>query len=570
MKGRSQKWRAITAALGALVCLGAGCASMGSRSSGDAPRQSRTPSSTALSASEERRVEAIAHYGSGVMLELSDSVDAALPEYTKAYDLDPHNFTLGVRLAQIYLDRKDYTNAVSLLETAVKSDPSAPDLWLWLGITYESAEQHPKAIGALRQALKLNPKQLFATRELLKIYLQQGPISEAVALLDNATRQQSKDAGYWMSVGDFYISVLREKPSLANQIDRNKAMQCYQKAASISPRDPEILRRLAAGYLEKSDFVGAADTYLKLLTIRPDAPAVRENLAQTYLQAGEKDKAAAVLEEIVKRDPLRFETYNVLGDLYEELDKDENAISNYQQSLVLNPNQLEVYERIIGAQLALRRYDDAFQTVATAKEKFPTRYEVPYLYGVIYSSQSNYPSAISSFADAETLLPVSAPEDSKSRSKFYFSYGAACERKGDIEQAAKLFQKSIELNPDNDAALNYLGYMWADKGVQLNEALKLIHKAIAIDPDSGAYIDSLGWVLYKLGRYDEALPELRRAAELIKDDSVVRDHLAELLLKLGKHEEAIDQWRKAHEIEPGNKDILDKLEKHTSPHTSKE
>ncbi|MGA2222613.1 MAG: tetratricopeptide repeat protein [Verrucomicrobiia bacterium] len=575
MKGRSQQRRATVAALGAMVCLNFGCASTVSRSAATSNGETRArapsqaPPYLTLTADQERRAEALARYASGVSLEWSGGLDAAMPEYAKSFELDPHHIALGTHLAQVYLGRKDYTNAVSLLETAIKANPNAPELWFWLGITYQGGEQSQKALSAFRQTLKLNPKYLDGMRELLKIYLEQGPISEAIAVLDHAWRQQSKDASYWISVGDLYTLALKQKPSLASQVDRARVVQCYEKALTLSARDPEVLWRLAGVYLDANDFKMAADMFSKLLALRPDAPQVRERLALIYIQAGEKEKAISALEEIIKRDPLRFETYNALGDLYDDLNKEERAISNYQQSLVLNPNQIEVYVRIAYAQLRLNKYDDALQTLGTAKEKFPRTYWIPYLYGLTYSDQKQYNRAVESFADAETLARESSEED-KPNSEFYFSFGAACERAGDTDKAATLFNKSIELDPDNHAALNYLGYMWADKGIRLDEALKLINKAVALDSNSGAYIDSLGWVLYKMGRYEEALSQLRRAAELIKDDSVVYDHLAELLIKLGKQDEAIAQWRRAHEIDPDNKEITEKLDKYTGKHTSAE
>ena len=104
---------------------------------------------------------------------------------------------------------------------------------------------------------------------------------------------------------------------------------------------------------------------------------------------------------------------------------------------------------------------------------------------------------------------------------------------------------------------------WIHKWV-LNEAdsRPIIKKALELEPDNGAYLDSLGWVLYKLGRPEDALPHLRKAAEQIKDDdAVVYEHLADVLLKLGKKAEAVDYLRKAVKHDPNNKDLAEKLQK---------
>ena len=89
-------------------------------------------------------------------------------------------------------------------------------------------------------------------------------------------------------------------------------------------------------------------------------------------------------------------------------------------------------------------------------------------------------------------------------------------------------------DPHNATALNYLGYMLADRGLRLDEAIGLIKKAVALDPQNGAYLDSLGWAYYKQGNYDLAEENLRRASEKIGNDATIQDHLGELYFKTGK------------------------------------
>ena len=99
------------------------------------------------------------------------------------------------------------------------------------------------------------------------------------------------------------------------------------------------------------------------------------------------------------------------------------------------------------------------------------------------------------------------------------------------------------MEPDNSGALNYLGYMLAFRSVRLDEAQQLVLKALEIDPDNGAYLDSLGWVYYQQGKLDQAEGPLVRASERMGDDPTVHDHLGDLYLKLGKTREAIAQWQ---------------------------
>ncbi|MEK7266153.1 MAG: tetratricopeptide repeat protein, partial [Pseudomonadota bacterium] len=102
-------------------------------------------------------------------------------------------------------------------------------------------------------------------------------------------------------------------------------------------------------------------------------------------------------------------------------------------------------------------------------------------------------------------------------------------------------------------ALNYLGYSWVERGINLDEAFKLIEKAAALRPQSGAIIDSLGWAHYQRGDYKEALPHLENAAALEPADPTVTEHLGDVYWRLGREVEARFQWTRALELEPSDR-----------------
>jgi Flp pilus assembly protein TadD len=119
-----------------------------------------------------------------------------------------------------------------------------------------------------------------------------------------------------------------------------------------------------------------------------------------------------------------------------------------------------------------------------------------------------------------------------------FTWAAALERLGEHEKAGRLFHELLDEDAQDFASANYLGYMWADQGVNLEEAFELIARAVEAEPENAAYIDSLGWVHFRLGNLEEAELWLRRATALGGGDGTVLAHLGEVLLKLGKTDEA--------------------------------
>ena len=120
--------------------------------------------------------------------------------------------------------------------------------------------------------------------------------------------------------------------------------------------------------------------------------------------------------------------------------------------------------------------------------------------------------------------------------------GAMLERSKNFDAAEKIFRAILQDDPNNAGALNYLGYMYADRNINLDEAQQMISKALNSDPGNGAYLDSLGWVHFRLNRLDLAAEELRQALDKVGKDPTVHDHLAEVYFKQGKIREAIQQW----------------------------
>src|SRR6185295_3678087 len=144
--------------------------------------------------------------------------------------------------------------------------------------------------------------------------------------------------------------------------------------------------------------------------------------------------------------------------------------------------------------------------------------------------------------------------------RFYFQAGAAAERIGNRAQAEVYFEKCIALSTNFSPALNYLGYMWAEKGEKLDKARELIERALKVEPDSAAYLDSMGWVLFKQNQPKEALEYIQKALKLIEEpDATLLDHLGDIYAALNQKDKAREAWSKSLSVEK-NEAVQKKLD----------
>ena len=94
------------------------------------------------------------------------------------------------------------------------------------------------------------------------------------------------------------------------------------------------------------------------------------------------------------------------------------------------------------------------------------------------------------------------------------------------------------------------------------ESVSLIQRALELDPDNGAFVDSLGWAYYKLGRLDEALLELQRAVELVeKEDPTIREHLGDVYFEKGMIPQAAEEWERSLDLDDTNVKLKEKLQR---------
>jgi tetratricopeptide (TPR) repeat protein len=226
-------------------------------------------------------------------------------------------------------------------------------------------------------------------------------------------------------------------------------------------------------------------------------------LAQALSAARRFDDALRILEPLRARQAGDYRIAQLTARALSGVGRSDEAVGLMRDVVRAKPGEPAPYLALADLLAETQRFDDAHEVLDAASQRF-----------------ANDPSIL-------------------------FQRGALYERAGDAARAEAAFRQVLEHEPSHAPALNYLGYMFAERGVRLQEALALIERALAVDPDNGSYLDSLGWAYYQLKRFDVATDYLSRAAEQLPANSVVQDHLGDALAAMGRREEAVAAWTRA-------------------------
>lgn len=164
--------------------------------------------------------------------------------------------------------------------------------------------------------------------------------------------------------------------------------------------------------------------------------------------------------------------------------------------------------------------------------------------GDMHRRRENFTQAVAVYD--EILTEIGEPAES--HWALIYARGMSLERANDWDRAEKDLLLALTFQPDNPMILNYIGYTWVDKGVNLQKGMDFIRRAVALRPDDGYILDSYGWAFYRLGDMEQAVYWLEKSVALVPDDSTILDHLADAYWQTGRKTEARFKWQHAREL----------------------
>lgn len=237
----------------------------------------------------------------------------------------------------------------------------------------------------------------------------------------------------------------------------------------------------------------------------------------------------------------------VVFNIYEDAPSAIAALDGIAPS---SPHYVQAQIEIAGALARQGRADEAMARLSRVVRRTPDSTEARFALANIAASEEDHQEAIRQLTKIIDALGDNPQTDAW---RYYVARGDALlkvDRWSDAEADLKV---AVDIAPEEPTALNYLGYVWAERGVNLDAAFALIEKAVEGDETSGAIIDSLGWAYYQTGAYEESVEHLETAAALEPADPTITEHLGDVYWRLGRRIEARYQWERALELDPTDK-----------------
>ncbi|MGB7584176.1 MAG: tetratricopeptide repeat protein [Terriglobales bacterium] len=385
------------------------------------------------------------------------------------------------------IEKKDYAAADPLLQKVVAANPKNYQAWFDLGFVYNAQGNLTDSIAAYRKSVAAKPD-VFESNLNLGISLAKAGQPDAEQYLRAATTLQPTAnvnegrARAWLSLADLLQA---SKP--------DAAIEAYQQAAVLMPKDPQP--RLAAGaLLEKANrFADAEQEYKQALAIDPASNEALIGLANIYTRGNRFLDAQQILGKIVALHPADLQARLELGQVLVRLGKNDEAMASVQAASKLEPGNAKIQRELADLYMSAKKYDQAeaiYRSLLNAKADDPA--DLHHVLGVALLKQRKFPEA-----EQECLAAVKLKPD---LGEAYGDLAVAAVANKDYELAIKAADARARFLPEipisyflrasaydhlrefKPAAQNYHKFLEVANGQFPDQEWQARHRLIAIEP----------------------------------------------------------------------------------------
>ncbi|MEO9883998.1 MAG: tetratricopeptide repeat protein [Balneola sp.] len=475
---------------------------------------------------------------------MEDLPNAAL--YGKeAVEKSPENKWYRFKLAQIYRRAGENTATLEELNTLLEYYPGDFNALFMLADTYQDYGEYIKSNQVLDRALKLTGPQS-------SVYLMKFRNFEAMGVRDSAITQLE-------SLRDIDPDNLNTLNLLSEYYSRtgkdDNAKKVLNEALTRNARDPQSLMNLAGIFIEDQKWDSAGTlirTFLSDKVIQPDekvgvAQFLYRKQQESPLNEQLKRETGWALDAFTESSPEYGPAFTLSGQYYSQIGETEKALEKLEKGNELLPQDDIAWRLRLQLLLSENQLEEAQRVGLKADSNVPEDSFIQFFLGTAYLLSDENQEAVKWLERASR-----APARKPFKSIVYSTLGDAQSNLENSEEADRVYELALRYDPQNHNAMNNYAYNLSVRGEKLDRAAELAVKAMELDPDNAAYLDTMGWIFYKTGEFEKARRFIKASIDL--DDEAasaeVLEHLGDVYDKLNKPAEAKKWWRRALEKDP--------------------
>ncbi len=300
------------------------------------------------------------------VLLLQAKFDVALSYAQGYWQSHPNDFDANYLLGVINRELGKYTEAKTLLETAVKLNAQNYLALYNLGLVYARLGDATHARIQLEQAIQINPSSPEAHFQLAAVFRSLSLPDEARAQLTQYQNLIAERERYDVAAG----KANQARESLKKG-DAQGAVELYRAAIEKDSNNARLYYDLSVALERLGDHEGEHQAILKSIALDPDFAPAHNQLGLLDLQAGQNAGAEKEFKAAISLNPHDVEARNNLGILYGQMGRDAEAAQLFQAAIENDPGYAPSYVNLAVAFASLSRFREAQSALKKALQLEP-------------------------------------------------------------------------------------------------------------------------------------------------------------------------------------------------------
>ena len=500
-----------------------------------------TESNAEIVTKPKENVRAIAHFMDGQLFMSQGNYSMAILEFQDALELDPEASTIIVSMAESYWKLGKAKKSEELLFNALNINPTDNEAREILANQYIYQNKHDKAIEQYRvlaeNAVEGNTKYLIA---LAKLVLSQNNINESISLFIKAYEKDKSR-----------IDILEEAANLSLRSRQlEKATNLYKQLIDIDNNNSYYLSTYIDLIVMSGDYDNGIVALKSLIDIEGETTERLSQLGILYYNTNQAVKAKPIFNKLISMDHFDATTMHFLSNIYIEQGILDSALIIANKIIDHHPSDPRGYLDAALTELNNENPIGAIEILEPVNRTFNNEFSIQYLLGSSYQQLEEYDKATVVLRQSLKIYP-------ESRGARH-TLAIASDALNYWNESDSLYEGLIESDTNDVQALNNYSYSLVERNIQLNKALAMAKKAIELEPNNAAYLDTIGWIYYKMDNVEKALSFIRKSVELDNNNAVVLEHLGDVLFSNNQIEEAMLFYLKALDIDKNNEILQQK------------
>jgi tetratricopeptide (TPR) repeat protein len=495
----------------------------------------------------------------------------AIQLLSSCLEIDSNSSAAMYELANIHAANNDFTSASLLLEKAISINPDNKWYKQLLGKIYQQSRKFSEAVDVYTDLLKDDPENMefLYTKAILLANAQK--FDEAIAIYDVMEKKAGINEQISLAKQQLYVTT--------GKID--KGFKEIEKLIDSSPNEPKYYGLLADFYQSQGDNEKALENYNKILEMDPENGFVHFSLANYYISNDDiessfeetkmgfssdnidiqtklqlymmlttnrdKSKLTNEMEEeliqlLLEKHPDEFIVYTVYAESLIRKQNLPEARTALLKALEIKQDDYMIWERVLFIDNDLQDWDGLYKHGKETIELFPNQPQGYFLHAIACIQLEKFDETVT-VSDEGLDFVIDNPQ---LKGQFLMLKGEGLYKLNKKQEAFKMFDEAIALDPENFIALNNYAYYLSLDGGDLDKAERMSGRVVERFPNNGTYLDTHAWVLFKKGEYTLAKFYMESAIKNGgEDNATLLEHYGDILFMLEKLDEAKEFWEKA-------------------------